>query len=151
MLKEGLEKSELCCERRRRVKEAGKEHGDGAKCGWAFPSLSRGYNGSFPQGAKCIQTRSDRKTTPSQPLLHSCFHLHPLLCGHAPALSPASSLVIFTVSPPRSRSSEHVRMFGGTRWTGIPNPSAGDRRGCWLSPLRVRGRGDAGALGFPLV
>lgn len=32
-----------------------------------FPSLSSGYNEQFLKGANWIQTRSDRKTSPSQP------------------------------------------------------------------------------------
>lgn len=89
----------LCCERRRRVR-LGKNMEREPNAVERFSSVSRGYNGSFPHGANWIQTRSDRKMTPSQPPLHSCLRFHPLLCGHAPSLSPASSLVIFTVFLP---------------------------------------------------
>lgn len=44
-----------------------KTWGWGQKVVECFPSLSSGYNEQFPKRANWIQTRSDRKTSPSQP------------------------------------------------------------------------------------
>lgn len=103
-----------------------------------FPSLSCGYNGSFPQGAEWIQTRSDSKTTPSQPPLHFCLCLHPLLCSHAPSLSPASSLVVFTVFLPAPKVLNMSECLGERSEPESQTRAQGTRMGRWLSPLHVR-------------
>lgn len=87
-----VEEPEIYCERRRRD-EGGWER----EKAWTEPDVESGsvfplclgavvYNEQVPQGVSRIQTRSDRKTSPSQlpPLLSP---LTPLLCALSPSLS----------------------------------------------------------------
>lgn len=85
-----------------------------------FPSLSSGYNEQFPKRANWIQTRSDRKTSPSQP--------PPLLSPITPTprwscfiLSPAWSSLLL------SPCSEFwtCQNVCENELKGIPNPSTG--------------------------
>lgn len=143
----------------RNMLRAGKKDEGGWERTWRWSQMRLSisplsYNGSFPQGANWIQTRSDRKTTPSQPLLHSCLCLHPLLCGHAPSLSPASSLVIFTVFLPAPEVLNMSECLGN-EVNRNPNPERKGREGTLaVSTSRKSentGRGDAVARAFLLV